>query len=89
MQGVGFRWFVRREARRLELDGWVANESDGSVRFVADGPREVLEALLEAVREGPPASQVEPVLVNWPPVAPGGIRTGSGFEIRSGAHRGD
>ncbi len=89
VQGVGFRWFVLREARRLELDGWVANEADGSVCFVADGPRDDLEALLELVREGPPASQVETVIVDWPPIPAGGSRRGSGFEIRSGAHRGD
>ncbi len=89
VQGVGFRWFVLREARRLELDGWVANEADGSVRFVADGPRDDLEALLEVVREGPPASLVETVIVDWPPIPAGGSRRGSGFEIRSGAHRGD
>ena len=89
VQGVGFRYFVMREARRLELDGWTANEADGSVRVVADGPRETLEILLEALREGPPASIVERVAVNWPPVAKGGWLTGQGFSIRSGSHRGD
>ena len=89
VQGVGFRYFVMREARRLELDGWTANEADGSVRVVADGPREALEVLLEALREGPPASIVERVAVNWPPVAAGGWLTGQGFAIRSGWHRGD
>jgi acylphosphatase len=89
VQGVGFRWFVMREARRLELDGWTANEADGSVRVVADGPRETLEVLLEALREGPPGSIVERVAVNWPPVATGGWLTGQGFSIRSGSHRGD
>ena len=89
VQGVGFRYFARREARRLELDGWVANEADGSVRVVADGPREHLETLLEALREGPPAGIVERVVVNWPPVAGDRFMTGTGFTIRSGAHRGD
>jgi acylphosphatase len=89
VQGVGFRYFARREARRLELDGWVANEADGSVRVVADGPRDDLETLLETLREGPPASIVDRVVVNWPPVAGNRFMTGSGFAIRSGAHRGD
>jgi acylphosphatase len=89
VQGVGFRYFVLREARRLDLDGWTANEPDGSVRVVADGPREALDVLLEALREGPPASIVERVAVDWPPVAAGGWLTGQGFSIRSGAHRGD
>jgi acylphosphatase len=89
VQGVGFRYFVLREARRLELDGWTCNEADGSVRVVADGPRETLDVLLEALREGPPSSLVERVIVNWPPVASSGWLTGQGFSIRSGAHRGD
>lgn len=89
VQGVGFRYFVMREARRLGLDGWISNEADGSVRVVADGPRESLEVLLEALREGPPASIVERVMDDWPPVASGGWLTGRGFSIRSGAHRGD
>jgi acylphosphatase len=89
VQGVGFRYFVLREARRLDLDGWTANEPDGSVRVVADGPREALDVLLEALREGPPASIVERVAVDWPPVAAGDWLTGHGFSIRSGAHRGD
>jgi acylphosphatase len=89
VQGVGFRYYVVREARRLGLDGWTANEVDGSVRVVADGPRDTLEVLLDALREGPPASIVERVVFNWPPVAPGSWLVGRGFEIRSGSHSGD
>ena len=89
VQGVGFRYFVLREARRLDLDGWTSNEADGGVRVVADGPRQTLETLLEALREGPPASIVERVVVDWPPVASGAWLSGQGFSIRSGAHRGD
>ncbi len=89
VQGVGFRWFARAEALRLELDGWVCNEADGSVRVVADGPRDRLETLLDALRSGPPASVVDRVVADWPPVATGASRAGRGFEIRSGAHRGD
>jgi acylphosphatase len=89
VQGVGFRYFVLREARRLGLDGWTANEMDGSVRVVADGPRATLELLLDILSEGPPASIVERVAVNWPPVASGSRLLGRGFEIRSGSHSGD
>jgi acylphosphatase len=89
VQGVGFRWFVVREARRLGLDGWTANEAEGGVRVVADGPRETLEVLLDTLREGPPASIVERVVVNWPPVSSGSALVGRGFEIRSGSHSGD
>ena len=43
VQGVGFRVFALREAMDLGLAGWVANQADGSVRIVAEGPRQDLE----------------------------------------------
>jgi acylphosphatase len=85
VQGVGFRWFVLDAARQLDVSGWVANEADGSVRCVAEGPRQALEDLLRALATGPLNSDVARVVPRWGP--PAGI-TGL-FEIRSGAHRGD
>ena len=61
VQGVGFRWFVAREARRLDLRGFVRNLADGSVEVVAGGDPIALAALLAVVRQGPPASHVERV----------------------------
>ncbi len=85
VQGVGFRWFVLEEARRRGLRGWVANQADGSVACVAEGPRGDLEDLLVALARGPVSAIVERVQSTWPPA------TGApaGFEIRSGYHRGD
>ena len=85
VHGVGFRYFASREARALGLTGWVANLADGSVRCVAEGPREALETLLERLRDGPPSAIVEGVSVAWMPA------TGSfgAFGVRSGAHLGD
>ena len=37
VQGVGFRWATRNQARRLNLLGWVRNQSDGSVEILAMG----------------------------------------------------
>ena len=85
VQGVGFRVFALREATYLGLDGFVANEPDGSVRVVAEGARDVLDRLLERLEEGPPAGFVDRVITRWEPAR--GI--GSGFRIESGAHRGD
>ena len=48
VQGVGFRYFVLREAMDLGLEGWVANTRDGSVRCVAEGPRDRLERAARA-----------------------------------------
>jgi acylphosphatase len=85
VQGVGFRYFVLREAMGLELDGWVANTPDGSVRCVAEGPRARLETLLALLREGPPSAVVERVSEAWMPAT----GTLGSFDVRSGGHRGD
>jgi acylphosphatase len=85
VHGVGFRYFVFREAQALGLLGWVANVADGSVRCVVEGPRERLEALLERLRDGPPAARVDGVSIAWMP-ATGGF---GAFGVRSGAHLGD
>ncbi|MEP7028957.1 MAG: acylphosphatase [Candidatus Eisenbacteria bacterium] len=74
VQGVGFRWFACREARAHALSGRVANRPDGSVELVAAGARADLEALLAALREGPPGSRVtgvEPLWSETPPGRPG------------------
>ena len=85
VHGVGYRYFVFREATALGLTGWVANESDGSVHCVAEGGRKDLEALLERLRAGPTAAIVDGVSDAWMPA------TGSfgSFGVRSGSHRGD
>jgi acylphosphatase len=85
VQGVGFRVFVLREARRLHLIGWVANEAGRRVRCVAEGSREELETLLRALHEGPPGAWVERVDASW------SAATGEfdGFDVRSGWHGGD
>ena len=65
VQGVGFRHFVRSQARRLGVDGWVRNESDGSVRLVAEGPREALDDLLKRLETGPAGARVLDVRPDW------------------------
>jgi len=61
VQGVGFRWFVLREANRLELRGWVTNLRDGSVEVVAEGTTAQLGELEGALRRGPTVAEVEDV----------------------------
>ncbi len=85
VQGVGFRYFVLREAGALGLDGFVANEHDGSVHVVAEGDPTLLDQLLGRLREGPPSSIVERVLERREP--PRGV--GGGFHVESGGHQGD
>jgi len=53
VQGVGFRWYVREQARTLELAGWVRNEPDGAVVLIAAGEATSLDALERELRIGP------------------------------------
>ncbi|HYN23056.1 MAG TPA: acylphosphatase, partial [Thermoanaerobaculia bacterium] len=58
VQGVGFRWFTRKEARELGVSGRVRNLPDGCVEIEAVALPEVLEHFKERVREGPPGARV-------------------------------
>jgi acylphosphatase len=58
VQGVGFRWFVRVQARRLQLSGWVENRPDGTVEVAAAGEQEKLDELKRQLTRGPDGAQV-------------------------------
>ena len=62
MQGVGFRWFVQREASELELRGWVRNTEDGDVEVVAAGEPVDLDDLRSSLKRGPRGSRVDRVV---------------------------
>jgi acylphosphatase len=62
VQGVGFRWFVHREASELALRGWVRNTEDGDVEVVASGTADDLIEFRESLRRGPRGSRVDRVL---------------------------
>lgn len=64
VQGVGFRWFVEREAHLLGIAGWVRNNHDGSVEILAQGTRDQLSGLHGRLREGPRAARVDAVEVS-------------------------
>src|SRR4051794_15152915 len=61
VQGVGFRWYVEREAQTLGIAGWVRNRSDGTVEVLAQGSREQLFSLRSKLQQGPRASRVDDV----------------------------
>lgn len=61
VQGVGFRWFVEREAQILGIAGWVRNDPDGSVEVLAIGTPEQLSGLRSRLQEGPRAARVDDV----------------------------
>ena len=59
VQGVGFRWFVEREAAQLDIKGWVRNRDDGSVEVMATGTPEQLRSLRARLQEGPRAARID------------------------------
>ena len=61
VQGVGFRWSLCVEARRLDLVGWVRNRRDGSVEALASGSADAIERLVAWARTGPVAARVSSV----------------------------
>ncbi len=65
VQGVGFRWFVHREASELELRGWVRNTEDGDVEIVASGHPDDLDELRASLRHGPRGSRVDRIIEHF------------------------
>jgi len=65
VQGVNFRYYTTRTARRLGLAGWVANRRDGTVETIAEGDRSDLEAFTDFLHRGSPAARVEDVDSEW------------------------
>jgi acylphosphatase len=61
VQGVGYRWFVVSQAKRLSVRGWVRNAEDGSVELEAEGSTESIAEFRKRVEKGPPAARVEHV----------------------------
>lgn len=74
VQMVMYRDFAQRKARRLKLKGTVENLSNGTVRVIAEGPREVLEEYVTRLEGGPLLARVERVTPLWLP-AIGGFRS--------------
>ena len=78
VQGVGFRYALREQARRRGLAGWVRNRTDGSVEALVQGPPERVRDLVTWARRGPRAARVDEVHVDVVPDEP----MHSDFELR-------
>ena len=78
VQGVFFRAHTQEKAEELGITGWVANEADGTVSVVAEGPENKINDLIDWCHGGPSMAKVEKVKVDYTPY------TGefSGFNIR-------
>jgi acylphosphatase len=65
VQGVGFRWFVQREAGELDLRGWVRNTEEGEVEVVASGTEADLAELRASLRRGPRGARVDHLIEHY------------------------
>jgi len=64
VQGVGYRAYMRIEANRLGVTGWVRNRAEGTVEATIHGSPEDVSKLLDWIRRGPPAARVTSVQVS-------------------------
>lgn len=78
VQGVAFRASCQRQAIKHQASGWVRNLVDGSVEAVFEGPSNVVQAMVDWTRHGPPAALVTRVDVHEE--ATEGL---SGFAVRN------
>jgi len=70
VQGVGFRWAMVGEARRLGVRGWVRNRRDGSVEAMVQGAADAVARLVDWANHGPPMAAVDRVdVLDGPPDA--------------------
>lgn len=69
VQGVGYRFFAVRTARRLGVCGWVKNRPNGSVEIVAEGVVGVLKGFVDELRRGPVSADVTSVSAQPEPYA--------------------
>ncbi|MBI3577284.1 acylphosphatase [Candidatus Gottesmanbacteria bacterium] len=65
VQGVGFRSWIKRLAKDLDLLGWVKNRQDGAVEIVAEGAKDKLEELIKRCQRGPDVAWVKRVDILW------------------------
>lgn len=58
VQGVGYRFFATRVARRMGLKGWIVNMRDGTVEALVEGNKKSIDEWIEELREGPRYAEV-------------------------------
>jgi acylphosphatase len=65
VQGVGFRYFTMRMARKMQLTGWVRNLPSGEVEIEVEGPRGLIESLIQDLNVGNTWVRVTNMDVQW------------------------
>lgn len=67
VQGVHFRDFTRRFAKKMGVNGWVRNLPDGSVEAVFEGEGDSINEVIRLLTEEHPYAQVDHVDIIWSP----------------------
>ncbi len=65
VQGVGFRWYVKRVADDYGVKGYVRNLDDGSVESVAEGDGSAVHGFLDEVKVGPSSAHITGINIEW------------------------
>lgn len=65
VQGVSFRWWIKRNADNLGLEGWVRNLEDGRVEAVFEGEKSKVKKVIEKSKDGPAFAKVTHMDVFW------------------------
>ena len=65
VQGVFFRWSAQKQAKVLEIYGWVRNQDDGTVEIEAEGEEENLRQFIKWCNKGPMLARVEKIDTEW------------------------
>ncbi len=79
VQGVGFRWFIKHHASKLNILGYVKNKQDSSLEAYFDGPDESINKMLELCKKGPPGALIDKMDIS----EQNNNETFNTFEIRS------
>lgn len=65
VQGVGFRYFVHKNAQKFDVSGFVNNLYDGSVKIVAEGEKQIIDNFIQIALKGPSRSIVSEKSINF------------------------
>ena len=65
VQGVGYRYYVVREAQKLELKGFTQNLYTGEVLTVVEGEKVIVEEMIKKLKVGPIHASVKSCKVDW------------------------
>jgi acylphosphatase len=78
VQGVGFRYYVQRQAMKLNLSGFARNLYNGDVEIEAEGDRSLVEEFIKEVKVGPSSAYVKDLKIEWKEFQ----NRHKGFEVR-------